>query len=132
MPEDFKTRLKTLRTQKKMTQEDLSKVLDIPDSTIRRYETDGGVPKRERLALIADYFDVDIDYLLGRSDNPSRKNTDENTVHIDPFLIFELVDKFSDEEIIEKYKHMAQQKDLDEKIIRNHLQHIRLLKSLKS
>lgn len=130
MPEDFKTRLKTLRTQKKMTQEDLSKELDIPDSTIRRYETDGGVPKRERLEIIADYFNVNIDYLLGRTDDPRRAENNK-VIHMDPFMIFELVDKLSDEEIIEKYKHVAKLKDLDEKIIKNHLQHIRLLKSLK-
>lgn len=68
----FKERLKELRTKKGLTQEALSASLDIPESTIRRLESsDEGLPRRERLERIADFFDVQVDYLLGRTDDPS-------------------------------------------------------------
>lgn len=73
MTEDFTSRLKSLRKEKGITQEMLAKHLDLPDSTLRRYETEGNIPKRERLELIADYFGVSIDYLMGRTDDKTKK-----------------------------------------------------------
>ncbi|MGG3884298.1 helix-turn-helix domain-containing protein [Brevibacillus panacihumi] len=68
----FKERLKELRTKKGITQEVLASHLDIPESTVRRYESsDDSTPRRERLEKIADFFNVKIDYLLGRTDDPS-------------------------------------------------------------
>lgn len=65
----FKDRLKSLRNERGLTQEDLAKKLDVPASTIRRYETsEGGYPKQERLQSIADYFNCSIDFLLERSE----------------------------------------------------------------
>ncbi|AWX56925.1 XRE family transcriptional regulator [Brevibacillus brevis] len=63
----FKERLKELRKSKKMTQEALASAIGIPESTIRRYESvDDGLPRRERLERIADFFEVSVDYLIGR------------------------------------------------------------------
>ncbi len=68
----LKDRLKELRSRKGITQEALASALDIPESTVRRYESsDDNTPRRERLEKIADYFGVSVDYLLGRTDNPS-------------------------------------------------------------
>ena len=39
-------------------------------NTISRYETGEGQPRMAELILLADYFDVSIDYLLGRTENP--------------------------------------------------------------
>lgn len=39
-------------------------------NTISRYETGTREPSRNDLIMIADYFNVSIDYLLGRTDNP--------------------------------------------------------------
>ncbi|WP_253944771.1 helix-turn-helix domain-containing protein [Paenibacillus sp. NEAU-GSW1] len=74
----FKDRLKSLRNERGLTQEDLAKKLDLPASTIRRYETtEGGFPKQERLQLIADFFNCSVDYLLER--NEDRYSTEEVT-----------------------------------------------------
>lgn len=68
----LKDRLKELRSKKGITQEALASALDIPESTVRRYESsDDNTPRRERLEKIADYFGVSVDYLLGRTDDPS-------------------------------------------------------------
>lgn len=66
MAEEFKDILRGLRKHRGLTQEQLASVLDVPESTIRRYEVMPGTPKRERLELIADYFNVSVDYLIGR------------------------------------------------------------------
>lgn len=63
----FQTVLKSLRTAKSLTQEDLAKILGVSRSTIGMYENGSREPDYEMLELIADYFNVDIDYLLGRS-----------------------------------------------------------------
>lgn len=59
--------LKTLRRAKGLTQEELAKALKISRSTIGMYENGSREPDYETLELIADFFNVDIDYLLGRT-----------------------------------------------------------------
>lgn len=76
----FKERLKELRSKKGITQEQLAGFLDIPESTIRRYESvEESMPRRERLEKIADFFEVSTDYLLGRTNDSSLKETDEDS-----------------------------------------------------
>ncbi|MEC0269373.1 helix-turn-helix transcriptional regulator [Paenibacillus anseongense] len=59
--------MKRLRNEKGITQEQLANALDIPESTIRRLETAGNMPRRERINQIADYFGVSVDFLHGRT-----------------------------------------------------------------
>lgn len=64
---NFQSILKSLRTSKKLTQEELAKKLKISRSTIGMYENGSREPDYEMLEMIADFFNVDIDYLLGRT-----------------------------------------------------------------
>lgn len=63
----FSNILKTLRNSHGLTQGELAKQLKMSRSTIGMYESGAREPDFETLELIADYFNVDIDYLLGRS-----------------------------------------------------------------
>lgn len=63
----FQNILKSLRAAKGLTQDELSKQLNISRSTIGMYEKGAREPDFETLELIADYFNVDTDYLLGRT-----------------------------------------------------------------
>lgn len=63
----FQNILKSLRNTQGLTQEELAKQLKISRSTIGMYENGSREPDFETLELIADYFNVDIDYLLGRT-----------------------------------------------------------------
>lgn len=65
---DFQNIFKRLRTASGLTQAELSQKLNISRSTIGMYETGAREPDFETLELIADFFNVDIDYLLGRTD----------------------------------------------------------------
>lgn len=81
----FKTVIKSLRTSHGLTQDELSKQLGISRSTIGMYESGAREPDFETLELIADYFNVDTDYLLGRTNKttyiPSAfKSEDENNL----------------------------------------------------
>lgn len=64
-------RLKYLRTSRGISQLKLAMDLSMNQNSISRYET--GVREADYATLIrlADYFDVSIDYLLERTDNPT-------------------------------------------------------------
>lgn len=64
----FASRLKDLREKYFLTQNDLGGIINVPYYTIAKYEKAKKFPTLEGLYLIADYFDISIDYLLGRTD----------------------------------------------------------------
>lgn len=63
-------RLRNLREQKKISQLKLAMDLNMNQNSISRYETGEHQADYETLIKFADYFDVSIDYLLERTDNP--------------------------------------------------------------
>ena len=63
-------RLKELRAKKGLSQKQISKELNISDRNYQRYEYGAVEPVASTLIALADYFDVSLDYLCGRSDNP--------------------------------------------------------------
>ncbi len=67
----FSNRLKQLRKEKKLKQSDMAELLEL---TTRHYQQiEYGKVNIPTLTLIflADYFDVSIDYLVGRTDDPN-------------------------------------------------------------
>ncbi|MCL1789635.1 MAG: helix-turn-helix domain-containing protein [Oscillospiraceae bacterium] len=65
-------RLKTLRKSRKLTQKQVAKDIGISERGYQRYEANEK-PLYDVLIALADYFNVSIDYLVGRSDNPKRR-----------------------------------------------------------
>lgn len=65
---DFQNVFKRLRTSSGLTQTEFAKKIGISRSTIGMYETGAREPDFEILERIADFFNVDMDYLLGRTD----------------------------------------------------------------
>ena len=63
-------RLKQIRKEKGISQLKLAMELNTNQNTISRYETGEREPGINELIRIADYFDVSIDYLLERTNNP--------------------------------------------------------------
>lgn len=64
----FGKRLKLLRTNLKLTQKQLGKNLNLSQRAISSYENGLRFPDEQILNLIANYFNVSVDYLLGRTD----------------------------------------------------------------
>lgn len=64
---DFSEVLRELRKEKKVSQRELGERLGISDRNIRFYESGEHRPDFEGLLALADYFEVSLDYLVGRS-----------------------------------------------------------------
>lgn len=60
-------RLKELREDFNMTQDDLAKILNVNKSTISSYESNSITPPLDKLVRIADTFNVSLDYLACRT-----------------------------------------------------------------
>ncbi|NLB42089.1 MAG: helix-turn-helix transcriptional regulator [Clostridiales bacterium] len=60
-------RLKELRKEKGVTQGEIATLLGVDRSTYGKYEIGDSTPAADRLMWLAEYFDVTLDYLLGRS-----------------------------------------------------------------
>ena len=65
---EFPVRLKELRKEFGLTQDKIAADLGLTPSGYRCYEQGKGFPDVPRLYKLAEYFDVSIDYLLGRTD----------------------------------------------------------------
>jgi len=65
----FSDRLKELRSSKKLSQLDLAKEIGVSQRAVSYYELgEEDIPTLEVLIKIADFFDVTLDYLVGRRD----------------------------------------------------------------
>lgn len=64
-------RLKELRKLRKMTQQRLAIELNMNQNTISRYESGEREADYQMLIRFADFFNVSIDYLLERTDDPT-------------------------------------------------------------
>ena len=61
-------RLKDLRSQKGVNQDQAAEACNMSRVALARYETGTRVPRAENAARLADYYGVTVDYLLGRND----------------------------------------------------------------
>jgi len=64
----FAERLKSLRLEKGLTLEQLAKEINMSYAAISRWEAKQRIPNIEALIVIAKYFNVSADYLLGLTD----------------------------------------------------------------
>lgn len=69
---DFATQLKAIRKNKGITQKQLAAAIGASERGIQQYELGERKPAFDALLSLADYFDVSLDYLCGRSDDPAR------------------------------------------------------------
>ncbi|MGI6162018.1 MAG: helix-turn-helix domain-containing protein [Christensenellales bacterium] len=63
----FGPKLRRLRKERNITQDGLGKLLGMGRTAIANYESGRNQPSNEVLVQISDFFDVSIDYLLGRT-----------------------------------------------------------------
>lgn len=62
----FKERLKELRKEKNITQKKLAKELNISDDCVYNWESGRSEPSIIDLINLSNYFNVSIDYLVGK------------------------------------------------------------------
>ena len=63
-------RMKELRVNARYSQKQLADLCETTRASIGRYETGLAEPPLEKLLWYADFFDVSLDYIFGRTDNP--------------------------------------------------------------
>lgn len=68
----FSERLKILRTAQNLTQKQVYEAVNMSAIGYQRYEYGDREPAYKNLIALADYFNVSLDYLVGRSDDPKR------------------------------------------------------------
>jgi len=69
---EFKDIIKKLRLERDLSQQELAEKTGLSASSIGMYEQGRRKPSFEVLELFADTFNVDMDYLLGRSSEPNK------------------------------------------------------------
>jgi transcriptional regulator with XRE-family HTH domain len=75
---EFKDVIQKLRAEKSFNQERLANELGVSKSTVAMWETGKRTPSPEVYEFISDYFNVDMDYLYGKTDIKKRTMFDED------------------------------------------------------
>ena len=92
-------RIKLLRNEQGMTQEQLGDYLNLSRSSVKGYENDGVEPSLSVLVKLADIFNVSLDYLLGRTKEKHNLNLLETNTK--EFLL-KVIELANDYKIIKK------------------------------
>ncbi|MDK2812736.1 MAG: hypothetical protein PWQ78_946 [Petrotoga sp.] len=92
-------RIKQLRLENNLTQEEFGKIFGIVKSTVSMYESNKSTPDDELKKKIAEYFNVSLDWLMGVSD--IRNPADEITEAVE-----------DDPELLEFWNELKQREDL--------------------
>ena len=79
--EQIGKRLRALREGIRLTQVQMAQILGVQQSRINRFETGQSTPSPEVFLKYADYFDVSLDYIFARTDNPQGKSYDFHPQH---------------------------------------------------
>ena len=81
-------RLKDLRVERKLTLEQLAAEVGISKSALGKYESDNGKDiSPYSILLLADYYGVSCDYLMGRTETKNHPNTDLHDLHLSDDMI---------------------------------------------
>jgi transcriptional regulator with XRE-family HTH domain len=95
----FTSRLKDLRSEKKLTQKELAENLNLTHSTISKYERGDLEPSNDVLLSISDFFDVSVDFLLGKTNDryfgtslarPKAIDAAEDLYRVDPDMLVQM------------------------------------------
>ncbi|OIU71027.1 helix-turn-helix domain-containing protein [Rossellomorea aquimaris] len=110
--------IRKLREKENLSQKDFAKKIGISNVVLSRYEKDERKPDYDMLNKIADYFDVSVDYLLGREEKVKSKEDSLDEVN-------KLVKEYGIEQFgffdIEKWKDLSQE-DIEE--IKKHFEYV--------
>ena len=90
----FQDVFKELRLEKNLSQDKIAEELDVSPALISKWERNYSTPAPEMLEYIADYFNVSVDYLIGRS---KYKNLEKDNSDLDN-LLFSKAKELSDDD----------------------------------
>lgn len=123
---ELKDRLRQLRKERKLTQQDIASYLGITESAYGFYEQGRNEPSLSALRMLAKKFEVPIGYLTGEEDErPSTDAADKDEKYDSFAVISQMIQEFGFEDFgffdIETWKNLSPE-DIDE--IRRHFRWI--------
>lgn len=71
--QDFYVHLRAIRKSRKTTQKQVAVAVGVTERNYQDWEYGNTKPGFDALVALADYFNVSLDYLVGRSDDPRRR-----------------------------------------------------------
>lgn len=84
----FGERIRALRKERKLTMKKFGEKFNLAESTISGYENETRKPDIQIIDKFADFFGVNADYLLGRSDNPSPSVNSQTATKSDVYIAY--------------------------------------------
>src|SRR5699024_9106615 len=99
-------RIKTLREHHKINQKQFAEIIGVSNVVLSRYETGERKPDYDTLLIIANYFDVTTDYLLGHSNEPNKTEDEELEEFINNVRVWYKDEPESKEEKLKMFKKM--------------------------
>ncbi|MCR8631364.1 MULTISPECIES: helix-turn-helix domain-containing protein [Paenibacillus] len=93
---NFGNRIVELRNEKKLTQEELARKLEITRASLSHYENNRREPDHETTQKLANFFNVSVDYLLSRTKDPKASVYLETSAFTDSL-------ELSDQEILKRF-----------------------------
>ncbi len=75
---DISNKIKALRLEKNLKQKEVASAINIATNTLSQFENNKGRPSLEVLTSLADFFEVSVDYLIGRADDFGNVNVVTN------------------------------------------------------
>lgn len=106
-------RIKELRLEHKLKQEELGKMLGVSKSTICSYENNQSAPNDNTKKKITEIFNVSLDYLLGTTDIRRRVSTQEDKIETKACSLIDTTG-LTDEDIkkVEEYVQLMKLKNV--------------------
>ena len=118
---NFQNIFRKLRTSSNLTQSALAEKIGISRSTIGMYETGAREPDFETLEKIADYFNVDIDFLLGRTNQttmlPETIGKYSKTHELD--VIYEQLSDHNQRKVLTYSKNLLSTQQMEDDLLPN-------------
>ncbi|WP_348773212.1 helix-turn-helix domain-containing protein [Paenibacillus pabuli] len=117
-------RLLELRKERRLTQQEISKLLKMARTTYSGYENGTREPDNETLNKIADFLEVSVDYLLGRTDQKKQVLSEPSRALIDSLNL-------TDEEIMKNIRFEVDGIELEEDDVKRFIGLVRLERSMR-
>lgn len=93
-------RLLELRNEKGLSQRELARIMNVSQGTYNNWENSNTQPSIEQLVSLADFFEVSVDYLIGRTDEIGNAIQPINRPHDNVGRLLNSVDAETQEAII--------------------------------
>ena len=88
----FSERLRELRTKKGKTQQEMADLVGVNRATYSSYERDVSVPPYEKAKVFADYLNVNVDFLMGRSSDRCVRRDEGVDIVMNLTMVLDMLD----------------------------------------